>query len=224
MLVDLARRLEATACACALGHRGKLGLVAAPTAASCVAVDTDAVLLAGSTRASACASGPSAAATRLALRAGARVRTVREPRRPSPTAHRTDGGARRRARHRRDHRHCAAHHRLTTTNAPSRARGTADVSPDAAARRQRQPEPGPPSRPAREDENDERCGGRSRRTTDLSAAWDPERLASRSRISASSCAWWGGLFLGDALLRGLTLAQLCSPASLSRSRRSLPRR
>ena len=49
MLVDLARRLEARGVNVALGHRGKLGLVASH-GGICVAIETDAVLLRGSLR------------------------------------------------------------------------------------------------------------------------------------------------------------------------------
>ncbi len=49
MLVDLAQRLAARGLRVALGHRGKLGLVAA-NGGTCVVVETDAVLLGGSLR------------------------------------------------------------------------------------------------------------------------------------------------------------------------------
>ena len=49
MLVDLARRLEARGLRVALGHRGKLGLVAA-NGGTCIVVETDAVLLGRSLR------------------------------------------------------------------------------------------------------------------------------------------------------------------------------
>lgn len=49
MLVDLARRLEARGLRVALGHRGKLGLVAA-NGGTCVVVETDTVLLGRSLR------------------------------------------------------------------------------------------------------------------------------------------------------------------------------
>lgn len=49
MLVDLARRLEARGLRVALGHRGKLGLVAA-RGGMCLAIETDAVLLESSLR------------------------------------------------------------------------------------------------------------------------------------------------------------------------------
>jgi hypothetical protein len=49
MLVDLARRLEARGLKVALGHRGKLGLVAAHLG-TCVTIETDAELLRGSLR------------------------------------------------------------------------------------------------------------------------------------------------------------------------------
>jgi hypothetical protein len=49
MLVDLARRLENRGLKVALGHRGKLGLVAAH-GGTCVAIETDAELLRGSLR------------------------------------------------------------------------------------------------------------------------------------------------------------------------------
>ncbi|HWR85790.1 MAG TPA: AAA family ATPase, partial [Rhodoglobus sp.] len=49
MLVDLARRLEVRGLRVALGHRGKLGLVAA-RGGMCIAIETDAVLQRGSLR------------------------------------------------------------------------------------------------------------------------------------------------------------------------------
>jgi hypothetical protein len=49
MLVDLARRLEAKGVTVALGHRGKLGLVASH-GGRCAAIETDAMLSAGSLR------------------------------------------------------------------------------------------------------------------------------------------------------------------------------
>jgi hypothetical protein len=49
MLVDLARRLAARGLRVAIGHRGKLGLVAA-NGGTCVVVETDSVLLEGSLR------------------------------------------------------------------------------------------------------------------------------------------------------------------------------
>ena len=49
MLVDLARRLEAKGIAVALGHRGKLGLVASH-GGRCAAIETDAMLSRGSLR------------------------------------------------------------------------------------------------------------------------------------------------------------------------------
>jgi hypothetical protein len=49
MLVDLATRLEARGLRVALGHRGKLGLVAS-RGGMCVAIETDAVLLSSSLR------------------------------------------------------------------------------------------------------------------------------------------------------------------------------
>ena len=49
MLVDLSRRLEARGLRVALGHRGKLGLVAA-NGGTCVVVETDTVLLGRSLR------------------------------------------------------------------------------------------------------------------------------------------------------------------------------
>jgi hypothetical protein len=49
MLVDLAKRLEARGLRVALGHRGKLGLVAS-RGGMCIAIETDAVLLSSSLR------------------------------------------------------------------------------------------------------------------------------------------------------------------------------
>jgi hypothetical protein len=84
MLVDLARRLETRGLRVALGHRGKLGLVAA-NGGTCIVVETDSVLIGRTLRESLrlrprCCAG-SAGTTRGCTRSScSRIR------RPSPTA------------------------------------------------------------------------------------------------------------------------------------------
>ena len=75
MLVDLARRLELKGVKVALGHRGKLGLVASHGGV-CATIETDAMLLQRVAAREPAPAAGAAAPAGLARRAGARVRAV----------------------------------------------------------------------------------------------------------------------------------------------------
>ena len=78
MLVDLARRLEAKGIPVALGHRGKLGLVAAHDGV-CVTIETDSTLVAHEPARVAARASRDAAPARLALPARARFQLFTDP-------------------------------------------------------------------------------------------------------------------------------------------------